>query len=442
MSQEHTLGQLWSDMALPRLTYAFKLAIGPAKVLVAFMAVTLISAGGVALDMGSHSVTISPRRNISNELFGGESSAFIKGTELEIYLQFPEHTKVFIDANQGKCRGEGVFSTLWHFWTGRFNDTTIILFKSLFKFESPVTDRDQLSSAGVAYQVWQNLKMCFRSLMWALQYHTIYSLVFLTYSFILLCAAGGAICRCAALEFAGNEKPGIFEAFEFVWGKWISLISAPLIPSLLMGVFSLILIGVGFLVNIPWTGEFILAILLVVLLPIGLVITLLLATSIAGTGLMFPSIAYEGTTGLDAIGRSICYVLTKPVWMVFYLLVQILLGTFFYLVMRGLLFVVLWVTYHSIRMGVWQPAKGPGKLERIWAEPSLFSLLNAPAQALDGPERLAALIIGLLMLAITTLIAAMMVSFAFSSMTIIYALMRKKVDQTPVGKIWSYLKQG
>jgi hypothetical protein len=429
-------------MALPRLTYAFKLAIGPAKVLVAFMAVTLISAGGVALDMGSHSVTISPRRNISNELFGGESSAFIKGTELEIYLQFPEHTKVFIDANQGKCRGEGVFSTLWHFWTGRFNDTTIILFKSLFKFESPVTDRDQLSSAGVAYQVWQNLKMCFRSLMWALQYHTIYSLVFLTYSFILLCAAGGAICRCAALEFAGNEKPGIFEAFEFVWGKWISLISAPLIPSLLMGVFSLILIGVGFLVNIPWTGEFILAILLVVLLPIGLVITLLLATSIAGTGLMFPSIAYEGTTGLDAIGRSICYVLTKPVWMVFYLLVQILLGTFFYLVMRGLLFVVLWVTYHSIRMGVWQPAKGPGKLERIWAEPSLFSLLNAPAQALDGPERLAALIIGLLMLAITTLIAAMMVSFAFSSMTIIYALMRKKVDQTPVGKIWSYLKQG
>jgi hypothetical protein len=405
------------------------------------MAVTLISAGGVALDMGSHSVTISPRRNISNELFGGESSAFIKGTELEIYLQFPEHTKVFIDANQGKCRGEGVFSTLWHFWTGRFNDTTIILFKSLFKFESPVTDRDQLSSAGVAYQVWQNLKMCFRSLMWALQYHTIYSLVFLTYSFILLCAAGGAICRCAALEFAGNEKPGIFEAFEFVWGKWISLISAPLIPSLLMGVFSLILIGVGFLVNIPWTGEFILAILLVVLLPIGLVITLLLATSIAGTGLMFPSIAYEGTTGLDAIGRSICYVLTKPVWMVFYLLVQILLGTFFYLVMRGLLFVVLWVTYHSIRMGVWQPAKGPGKLERIWAEPSLFSLLNAPAQALDGTERLAALIIGLLMLAITTLIAATMLSFAFSSMTIIYALMRKKVDQTPVGKIWSYLKQ-
>ena len=156
---------------------------------------------------------------------------------------------------------------------------------------------------------------------------------------------------------------------------------------------------------------------------------------------MFPAIAYEGTTGLDAIGRSICYVLTKPVWMVFYLAVQILLGTCFYLVMRGLVFAVLWVTYHSIRMGVWQPAAGPSKLERIWAEPSLFSLLNTSAGPLDGPEHVAAFIIGLLMLAITSLIAAMMLSFAFSSMTIIYALMRKKVDQIPIEKIWIYLKQ-
>jgi hypothetical protein len=441
VSQEHTLGQLWDDMALPRLAYAFKLAVGPAKVLIAFLAVALICIGGVAMDIGSHSVTVSPNRKVPMGQFGGESSAFIKGTELEIYLQFPEHTRAFIEANRGKCRGNGVFATLWHFWTGRFNDTTVILFKSLFKFESPVAAHDDVSSAGVAYQVWLNLRLCFRSLAWAVQYHTVYSLGFLAYSFVILCAAGGAICRCAALEFAGNEKPGIVEAFEFVWGKFISLLSAPLIPSLLMGVFSLILIGVGLLVNIPWTGEFILAVLLAVLLPIGLAITLLLATSIAGTGLMFPAIAYEGTTGLDAIGRSICYVLSKPVWMVFYLVAQTLLGTFFYLVMRGLLFAVLWVTYHSIRMGVWQPASGPGKLERIWAEPSLFSLLNASAGAANGPERLAAMIVGLLMLAITTLIAALVVSFAFSSMTIIYALIRKKVDQTPIGKIWVYLER-
>lgn len=440
MSQEHTLGQLWEDMALTRLGYAFKLAIGPAKVLIAFLAVVLICAGGIAMDMCSNSVAVSPKRTISREQFNRDASVFIKGTELEIYLTYPEHTRVFIDSNCGKCQGQGVFSTLWHFWTGRFNDTTVILFKALFKFESPVTDPDDVSSAGVAYQVWQNLRLCFRSLIWAVQYHTAYSLFFLTYSFVLLCAAGGAICRCAALEFAGNERPGIVEAFEFVWGKFISLISAPLIPSLLMGVFSLILIGVGLLVNIP-AGEFVLALLLAVLLPIGLAITLLLAASIAGTGLMFPAIAYEGTTGLDAIGRSICYVLSKPVWMVFYLTVQTWLGMFFYLVMRGLLFAVLWVTYHSIRMGVWQPPSGPSKLERIWSEPSLFSLLNTSAAATSGPERLASVIVEMLMLAITTLIAAMVVSFAFSSMTIIYAMMRKKVDQTPIGKIWIYLER-
>jgi hypothetical protein len=440
MSQQRTLGQMWEDMALPRLAYAFKLAVGPAKVLIAFLAVALICAGGIAMDTCSHSVTVSPNRKVLRGLFGGDSSAFIQGTELASYLQYPAHTEWFIQANQGKCRGQGVFSTLWYFWTARFNDTTVIVFKSLFKFEAPTPPNNEIASAGVVYQVWLNLKLCFYSLVWALRFHTTYSILFLTYSFVVLCAAGGAICRCAALEFAGNEKPGVFEAFEFVRERFRSLISAPLIPSLFMGIFSLILIGIGLIVNIPWAGEFILAILLAVLLPIGFVLTLLLAISIAGTGLMFPAVAYEGTSALDAIGRAICYVLSKPVWMVFYLLVQTLLGTFFYLVMRGLLFAVLWVTYHSIQLGVWQPETGPGKLERIWAEPSLFSLLGAPAAPAGGPEQFAGAMIGLLMLAITALIAAMAVSFIFSSMTIVYALMRRKVDQTPVEKIWVHLE--
>jgi hypothetical protein len=440
MSQQRTLGQLWEDMALPRLAYAFKLAVGPTKVLIAFLAVVLIFAGGIAMDMCSHSVTVSPNRKVPRGLFGGDTSAYIQGTELESYLKYPGHTDWFIQANQNQCQGQGVFSTLWHFWTGRFNDTTVILFKAIFRFESPVLPNGDIASAGIVYQVWLNLKLCFYSLMWALRYHAMYSLIFLTYSFVILCTAGGAICRCAALEFASNEKPGLFEAFEFAREKFRSLISAPLIPSFFMGVFSLILIAIGLFVNIPWAGEFILAILLPVLLPIGFVLTLLLAISMAGTGLMFPAIAYEGTSGLDAIGRSICYVLTKPVWMVFYLLAQTLLGTFFYLVMRGLLFAVLWVTYHSIQLGVWRSAGAPGKLERIWAEPSLFSLLGAAAGPTNLSEQVAGVMVGLLMLVITALIAAIAVSFIFSSMTIIYAMMRRKVDQTPIEKIWTHIE--
>jgi len=48
-------------------------------------------------------------------------------------------------------------------------------------------------------------------------------------------------------------------------------------------------------------------------------------------------------------------------------------------------------------------------------------------------------LIGALMLGITALIAAMVISYAFSSLTIIYALMRKKVDKTPIRKIWVHL---
>jgi hypothetical protein len=200
------------------------------------------------------------------------------------------------------------------------------------------------------------------------------------------------------------------------------------------------LIVCGLAVNfIPWAGELLLAILLPILLFAGFLITLLLVASLSGTGLMFPAIAYEGATGLDAIGRSISYVLNKPIWMLYYLIVQTFLGTFFYLVMRGLLFAVLWVTYHSIRLGIYQPQSGPSKLERIWAEPSLFYLLSAPADPLSWSERIASMLIGILMLGITTLIAAMVVSYVFSGLTIIYALMRKKVDKTPIRKVWVHL---
>lgn len=440
--QEQSLLQMWDELALPKLAFVFKLAIGPSKVLLAFLAVLLICAGGVLLDCCTHSVVVSPNRKVPKGLFGGNSAAYIQGTELASYLQYPEHTRSFIEANGGKCSGQGVFSTMWHFWTDRITHSTVVFYKALFKFDAPkpAIGEQMVESGGVFYLIWLDVVLCFRSLFWALKYHTLYSLIFFVYGFVVACAVGGAICRCAALEFANNEKPGIFESLEFVREKLWSLISAPLIPAMLMGAFAAFLVLCGLTVNfIPWVGELSLALLLPALLFAGFLITLLLAASLSGTGLMFPAIAYEGTTGLDAIGRSISYVLSKPVWMLFYLIVETFLGTFFYLVMRGFLFAVLWVTYHSIQLGIYQPQGGPSKLERIWAEPGMFYLLSAPADPLTWSEGVASVLIGALMLGITALIAAMVISYAFSSLTIIYALMRKKVDKTPIRKIWIHL---
>lgn len=439
MMQEQSLLQMWDELALPRLAFVFKLAVGPSKVLLAFLAVLLICAGGILLDSCTHSVVVSSARKVPKGLLGGNSAAYIQGTELATYLQYPEHTQAFIEVNQGRCSGQGVFSTMWHFWTDRITDSTVIFYKSLFKFDAPksVMEEQAVKSGGVIYLIWLNVVLCFRSLLWSLEYHTLYSVIFLVYGFIIMCVTGGAICRCAALEFANNEKPGLFESLEFVYEKRWSLISAPLIPAMLMGAFAAFLVLCGLAVNyIPWFGELSLALLLPALLFAGFLITLLLAASLSGTGLMFPAIAYEGTTGLDAIGRSISYVLSKPVWMLFYLIVETLLGTFFYLIMRGFLFSVLWVTYHSIQLGIYQPQNGPSKLERIWAEPSIFYLLSAPASPTTWSECAASILIGSLMLGITALIAAMTISYVFSGMTIIYALMRKKVDKTPIRKIW------
>lgn len=434
MGQEHSVSQLWDDMALTRLSRSLKLSIGPTKVILAFLAVLLISTAGFVMDLCTRSVVVNPSRVVPRGLIGSSPASMTQGTELAVYLQIPKQTKAFIERYQGQTKGQGVFATLWDLWAGRFNDTTVRLFKSLFQFYS--SGESNQSSETVLYYVISNVLVCLRSLMWAIQFHTLYSIVFFSFSFLVMCAAGGAICRCAALEFARNEKPGLFEAFQFAGEKFLNLVGAPLIPMVFLGLFTLMLMVIGLLANIPWAGELLVALLLAGILLIGLLLTLLLFASSAGVGLMFPAIAYEGTTGLDAIGRSISYVFNKPLWMAYYVLVQTALGTFFYVVLRWLIFAALWITYHSIRLGIYRQEGMPSKLDRIWAEPTLFYLLAAPGQSAGWSESVAAYIISFILLGIVAVMMSCMLTFAFSSMTIIYALLRKKADKLPIDQIW------
>ena len=49
---------------------------------------------------------------------------------------------------------------------------------------------------------------------------------------------GGAVSRCAALEFAKAERPGLFEAAGFALRHFRSFLTAPLLPLGLVGVFA------------------------------------------------------------------------------------------------------------------------------------------------------------------------------------------------------------
>jgi len=429
MDDEHGLVQFWNGMALTRLAQSFKLAVGPAKVLIALAAVILICIVGVLMDLCSRSVVVDPARNVPQALFTSKPGSFLRGSELEIFIEKPAQTAPFIKLNKGKIPGQGVFATLWSFSVSRFNNAAAELLR---------LDNANIfaNTSNAMYNLWQGLK----AIVWAVRFHTIYSLIFFSFTFLVVCFAGGAICRCAALEFSGNEKPDMLEACRFSLEKIKSLLAAPLIPLMLTALFALLIVLAGFVANIPWLGELLIAPSLGLILPAGLAVTLLAVVSIVGAGLLFPAIAYEGTTGLDAIGRAFSYILGKPLWTSFYLFVAAVLGTAFYMFIRLLLFAVLWVTYALLAVGVFNNPAGPDKLQRIWARPGIFNLLSSPAGPANWSEYLAAAIINIIMLFFVALVLALVISFACSVMTVIYALLRRKIDNVHLNQVFVHLE--
>lgn len=414
MMREHSIRQLWDDLAFPELTRSLKLAIGPTKVTLAFLFVLLLCGAGFVMDLMTRSVTVIPDQ--TSALAGQGDPFLLKPDELSAYLDSPSRTREYIQLYRQQSPGRGVFSTLWNYFAARFNHATTRLL--------------ELRTSNLFANLWNvldNLWLCFRALAWAAQYHPFYSAVYFTFAFLLFCFFGGAICRCAALDFSRNERPGLGEALQFARERYTAFLTAPLIPLGILAGISVFLMLIGLAGNIPGAGELVIALLIGILFLLGLAMTVLLFATVAGGTLLFPAVAYERTTGLDAIGRAFSYVINQPVWMVFYSLVELILGTLFYLFIRLFVFLILGLTYLMLSIGFTEDKID--KLHRIWAKPTFFHLLNPPLKADTWSQQAASFLIHLSLLFIVGLVMALIVSYFFSSITVLYGLIRKKVDK-------------
>lgn len=422
MAGRYSLRSIWDDLALPELALSFKLAIGPVKMVIAFSAIFAVCLLGFLMDRCSQSVVVCSSNVSQYQLTTGQ-------TELDLYIYQAPKTKPFIEQHKDNQSGQGVFTTLWNFVTSRFHRSTTQLLNlgkgNIFQ--------------NVQY-VLGNIWECFRAVLWAFRFHPIYSLFFFTVSFIVFSFAGGAICRCASLEFAQEERPGLFEALHYAAEKFRSFLSAPLIPVGMVVVFSLVVLLVGLTSGIPWLGDLLLSALFGFLLLFGVIIFLLVIGVAAGGLLLYPSIAYEGTSGLDSIGRSFSYVLNRPAWMFYYVFMSSAFGTFFYLVLRLIIFIVLRFTYGLLTVGM-SLAGHDDKIQRLWRQPDFVDLLSKASGAANWSESLVSYVIFLFLLMIVGLLLAYVVSYVFSASTVIYALMRKKVDRVAFEQIYMHLEQ-
>jgi len=443
MTEKKQLWQIWDNLAFARSFHSFRMALSPARMVIALIMVLMISAIGWFMDLvAAPGRTDEPwAKQVRDEdaiappglgITGSDSptgrsynagagAAFRTAEGRRRLAASPAQAFEEIEGYRQQQRFGGVFSALWHFGADRFNTGTI----SLFRLE--ITD------------VLSNLWLCALALVWAFRFHPVYSSVYFVFLAMVTCVCGGGICRTAALEFARGEKPGMVEGLGFGLKKFRSLISAPLILAGITAAFAVVVVIAGFIGNIPYAGEIFIAVTLGFSLIFGLLTLLFLIGSVAGAGLIFPTVAYEGSDGHDAISRSFCYVYRRPWWLFVYVVIAAAFGTICYLFVRVFVYGVLITTYLLLEVGI---ATGPDgdKLARIWGRPDFFVLLGPNTGPTGLSEQIAAMIVYATMLFMVGLVVAFVVSFFFCASTIIYALMRRKVDEIEMDSVYTALE--
>jgi len=389
-----------------KIFQTFRMAIQPKSLIIALLALIIICLVGWVLD-------------ITNSVVKTSNGT----TELDIYLVEPDRVLYFIKTNEEiGCEHTGVFATVWKFAAVRFN--------------SAVNSLLQLNLQQFSFDV---VSYC-QAIKWAFKYHPIYCILFGLIKLCIISVAGGAICRIAALQLARGEKAGLFEALQYSGKKFTSFFAAPLIPLGIIIVIGLLISLLGLVGNIPYIGELIMSIFMFLAILAGALLAIISIGAIGGFNLMFPAVAYDGSDCFDAISRSMSYVYARPWRMAFYTAVALIYGAICYIFVRFFAFLILFITHLFLGVGIFvdNSSKEVDKLSALWPE-SNFGILVGPISFANAnfTESVAIVITYIWLLIVVGLVISYIISFYFSANTIIYSLMRQRVDGTNFDDIYT-----
>jgi len=230
---------------------------------------------------------------------------------------------------------------------------------------------------------------------WLLSQHLIYGIIFLLGSLAIWAFLGGAIYRITALHAAREEKISIKQALKFSTSKFLSFFTAPLIPlAIIIALGVLLLIG-GLVGNLWGFGAILIGVLFVLAILLGLLIAFLIVGLVGGFGLMYPTIAVEGSDSFDAISRSFSYIFARPWRSLLYGGVAMIYGTLTYLFVRLFAYIALAATHLFVNWGIWTGGAGLAgnatKLDAMWTMPT-FDRFHGPVSwaAMSTPSPRAA----------------------------------------------------
>jgi len=153
-----------------------------------------------------------------------------------------------------------------------------------------------------------------------------YALLVMVWTLAVWGFFGGAITRIAVVQVARQEKIGLMEAVRFAARKYLSYLSAPLFPLVLVGILLVLMFVFGYLQMIPGFGDIIVdGLLWGLMILIGVAMAVVLV-GLVGWPLMAATISAEGTDAWEAVSRSYSYVYQAPWQYIWYSLVALAYG--------------------------------------------------------------------------------------------------------------------
>ena len=163
---------------------------------------------------------------------------------------------------------------------------------------------------------------------------------------------GGIITRIAVVQLSGKDRISFMQAVKFVTNRYLAYFLSPIIP---FGIVTIIVGGlavVAMIGLIPWIGEFLIYGIGFPLQLIGGVIMAILLIGLIGYPMMYTTLSAEGSDTFDALSRSYNYVFQAPWHYLWYSFVAVIYGA-------AVTFFVVFVASLMVYLGKWAITQAP-----------------------------------------------------------------------------------
>lgn len=179
----------------------------------------------------------------------------------------------------------------------------------------------------------------------------IYLILCLFWSVGVWAFAGGVITRIAAVQLSGKDRVSVGGAAAFVSKRYLDYILTPIVPIGIVGAITLGIMLLGMLALIPIVGD-ILYIVLIPLIILGGIIMTILVLGLVGYPLMYSTLSVEGSDTFDALSRAYNYVFQAPWTYAWNCIVAIVYGAI-------VTFFVVFVCSLMVYLGKWALTRTP-----------------------------------------------------------------------------------